>query len=307
MEEKKQIKVSLSTLFLVIAIILIILMGVFIYMQKTESDRQIAELESNAGKLQETINDLQEEIDNASNVVTNDNSNSNTQIEENIVLYQGIEINKTTGIQMYDDMEISDEAIQKYNTTYYNYENGKYEGITKGNFGEETYEDFSVVRNVNRIAMTQKYNAIPREYKEIKELPEQLMDMADCSSVDINEIDLDGDGKNEYIVCYTVNYAQGEIGDGEPQASSGIMLFNYDYEKIADLVTLENGFWANIKEENNKIFLSLDDIEYIDIDNDGIMEIIIQIPAYETMELSIVKYSNNKIEGETDVKASLEP
>ena len=78
------------------------------------------------------------------------------------------------------------------------------------------------------------------------------------------------------------------------------------YKKIADLVTLENGFWANIKEENQKVFLSLDNVEYIDIDNDGIMEIIIQVPTYEIMEISIVKYSNNKIEGKTNVKASLD-
>ena len=31
------------------------------------------------------------------------------------------------------------------------------------------------------------------------------------------------DGKEEYIVCYTVDYKEGEIGDGEPEASSGII------------------------------------------------------------------------------------
>ena len=204
-------------------------------------------------------------------------------------------------------MEINYNSKRKYNTTYFNYENGKYQGETTGTFGEVTYEGFSIVKNVKRIAMTQKYNAIPREYKEIKELPKQLEDMADFSSVDINEIDLDGDGKNEYIVCYTVNYQKGQIGDGEPQASSGIMLFDYNYKKIADLVTLENGFWANIKEEDRKIFLALDNVEYIDIDNDGNMEIIIEVPTYDGTKISILKYSNNKVEGETNLKASVLP
>ena len=303
MENKKG---SLSTIFLVIAIILIVVMGAFMYMQKTEADRQIAELENNASKLQDVINNLQEKIDGVSNIV-NDNSNSNTQTEENIILYKGMEIAKTTGTQTVSDMEIKAEANKKYNTTYHNYEKGKYEGTTKGSFGEETFEGFSVVNNVKKIAMTQKYNAIPREYKEIKELPKQLEDMADCSSVDINEIDLDGDGKNEYIVCYTVNYQKGQIGDGEPQASSGIMLFDYNYKKIADLVTLENGFWANIKEEDRKIFLALDNVEYIDIDKDGIMEIIIEVPTYDGTKISILKYSNNKVEGETNLKASVLP
>ena len=39
-------------------------------MQKTEADRQIAELEKNASKLQETINDLQGKIDNISNGIS---------------------------------------------------------------------------------------------------------------------------------------------------------------------------------------------------------------------------------------------
>lgn len=89
--EKK--KCSLSILFLVIAIILIVVMGALLYIQKTETDRQIAELESNASKLQETINDLQGKIDGVSNIV-NDNSNSNVQAEENIILYKGSEIQK---------------------------------------------------------------------------------------------------------------------------------------------------------------------------------------------------------------------
>ena len=131
--------------------------------------------------------------------------------------------------------------------------------------------------------------------------------MADCSSVDINEIDLDGDGKSEYIVCYTVNYEKGQIGDVEPQASSGIMLFDFNYKKIADLVTLENGFWGNFKEESYKRFLSLEEVEYIDIDNDGKMEIIIEVPTYEGIQISILKYSNNKVEGKTDLQASLLP
>ena len=85
------------------------------------------------------------------------------------------------------------------------------------------------------------------------------------------------------------------------------MLFDSNYKKIADLVTLENGFWGNIKEEDRKIFLSLDDVDYIDIDNDEIMEIIIKVPTYEGTQISVVKYNEGKIEGETDVKASVVP
>ena len=278
---------KLLLILLIIGIILIMMIGVIMFVQKTENDRQIADLNNNQNKMQETTNNL----------------------KENILLYEGSEILNKIGTQFIDltEMEISEEARRKYNTTYFNYENGKYLGEILGYFGEETYEGFSIVTNVKRIAMTQKYNAIPREYKLIEKLPEKLNDMADYSSVAINEIDLDGDGKSEYIVCYTVNYKKGQIGDGESQATSGIMLFDNNYKKIADLVTLENGFWGNIKEENYKRFLSLQDTEYIDIDNDGIMEIIIEIPTYEGTKISILRYSNNKVEGEINLQASVMP
>ena len=279
---------KLLTILRIIGIILIMMIGVVMFMQKTENDRQIADLNNNQNKMQEITNNL----------------------KENILLYEGSEILNKIGTQFIDltEMEISEEAKRKYNTTYFNYENGKYLGETTGKFGDEIiYDSYSTVKDVKRIAMTQKYNAIPREYKLIEKLPEKLNDIADYSSVAINEIDLDGDEKSEYIVCYTVNYKKGQIGDGEPQASSGIMLFDNNYKKIADLATLENGFWGNIKEEDYKIFLSLEETEYIDIDNDGIMEIIIEIPTYEGTKISILRYSNNKVEGEINLQASVMP
>ena len=79
MENKKG---SLLTVFLVIAIILIVVMGALLYMQKTEADRQIAELENNASKLQETVDNLQEKIDNVSNIVSDTkNENENIKVE----------------------------------------------------------------------------------------------------------------------------------------------------------------------------------------------------------------------------------
>ena len=155
--------------------------------------------------------------------------------------------------------------------------------------------------------MTEEYNAIPRKYYRTTSLPEELIDMADCSSVTIDSIDLDGDEKEEKIVCYTVNYSEGQIGDGEPEASSGIMLLDSNYKKITDLAALDDGFWAGIKEEGNKIFMSLEDVEYIDLDNDGEMEIIIQVPTYEGVRISIYKYSSGNVEGETNLKASVLP
>lgn len=239
--------------------------------------------------------------------ISNNIVNEPTSKIEKILLYEGLNVEIKCGIQDISVMEITDEAINKYNTKYYNYENGKYLGETVGIFGEETYEGVSIVNNVSKIAMTEKYNAIPRKYKIIEDLPEKLQDMKNYSSVNICQIDLDGDGKNENIICYTVDYSDGQTDDAEPKASSGIMLFDSNYEKIDDLVLLENGFWANIKRKENKVFLSLENIEYIDIDNDKIMEMIIKLPTYEGTKLSIVKYNNGKIEGKTKFMASVIP
>ena len=234
------------------------------------------------------------------------NIGANTN-KKNIVLYNGIEIAVRTGIQDISDMKNTNDNKNRYNTKYYNYENGKYLNESVGVFGDETYEGYSVVSNVKRIAMTKKYNAIPREYITINRLPNELADMSGYSSVNIDEIDLDGDGTKEHIVCYTFNASDNDYDGGEIQASSGIMLFDDDYKKIADLVTLDQGFWGNIKTENNKIFLSLKDIEYIDINEDGVMELIIKVPCYEGTKISILEYKNGVLNGEKSIKASLLP
>ena len=247
-------------------------------------------------------NDKQQKISEIDQTITINNE----KIEnETFILYNGNEIKLEPGIQYLRDMEINEENNRKYNTKYYNYENGKYIGESEGTFGEATYEGVSVVKNVNKIAISEKYDAIPRSYTTINELPRQLMDMADCTTVEIHSIDLDNDDINEYIVCYTVDYPQGVIGDGEPQASSGIMLLDSNYKKIADLVNLKNGFWHNIKNDNNKYFLSLKDVEYVDIDKDGIMEVLIGLPTYEGNTVSIIKYSNNQIEGKINFDVEL--
>lgn len=57
---------------------------------------------------------------------------NSTQLGENIILYNGVEILNKTGIQYIEDMDINNQSNNKYNTTFYNYENGKYEGVTIG-------------------------------------------------------------------------------------------------------------------------------------------------------------------------------
>ncbi len=299
-EDKNVIKVSISqviiSVIIIVAVVAAIICIAFYKLSGiTKEPEPIA------------TNMIDETLINSNNKVVENKVEEVKASVEKIYLYEGYEFKPIVGVQNPSDMENTAETKERYETTYYNYEKGKYEGTSKGEFGEPTYDGVSVVSNVKRIAMTEEYNAIPRKYSRTTELPEELIDMADCSSVTIDSIDLDGDEKEEKIVCYTVNYSEGQMGDGEPEASSGIMLLDSNYKKIADLVALDDGFWAGIKEEGNKIFMSLEDVEYIDLDNDGEMEIIVQVPTYEGVRISIYKYSSGNVEGETNLKASVLP
>lgn len=218
---------------------------------------------------------------------------------KDILLYKGREIKGEIGVQDVSDMKLNNDSIKKYNITYSNYENGKYIGETRGNFGEETYEGVSVVKNVSKVAMSNQYDAIPRNHTTKNDVSVQVPAMPMFTNANIDIVDLDGDNKKEQVFCY--------IGDYAEDAFSGIVLLDSNNNKIATLVTLENGFWGNIKSEDNKRFLSLDDVEYIDIDDDGIMEIIVEVPTYEGVKISILKYLNGMIKGETNLKASVCP
>ena len=307
MEYKKPIKIKFKNAIILIELLMLVTMVTICIVadNRTKSDDLIS-VENQLSN--STLEQKTAENENSNIMNTNTTLDvKNVQANKNIVLYKGIEIDNKVGIQNLSDMKLTDENKSKYNVQYYNYEDGKYINETKGAFGEETVEGYSAVSNVKKIAMTKKYNAIPREFKTLSELPKELMDMADYSSVNINEIDLDGDGKKEHIVCYTHNTSGDDYDDEEMEASSGIILFDNNYKKISDLVTLDNGFWGNKKSENTKIFLSLKDIDYIDIDEDGIMEIIIKVPTYEGTKISVLKYKDGILNGEKNLKASVLP
>jgi len=83
MENKKG---SLLTVFLVIAIILIGVMGVFMYMQKTEADRQIAELENSINEIKEATKEKEPNIkDEETDIKDNENELPNSEEVNSLV------------------------------------------------------------------------------------------------------------------------------------------------------------------------------------------------------------------------------
>ena len=52
--------------------------------------------------------------------------------------------------------------------------------------------------------------------------------------------------------------------------------------------------------------MSISNVEIIDVDNDGIMEIVIEIPhATGNPTISLLKYNNGVLQGKTGIECSL--
>ena len=93
MEEKKATTISLSTFLLILAIIIIVIMGVFIFKlnsEKTAVTGKVANLNNEISSLQGTVNQLQGKIENISNTI-----NSNTSTTSNKEVYKRV---KTIGL-----------------------------------------------------------------------------------------------------------------------------------------------------------------------------------------------------------------
>ena len=80
MEEKNTTKISISTFFLILAIIAIIVMGVFIYKLNNDKKAEIqksAELQTQVNTLNGTVSNLQGKIDSISRTINSNNSTNN--------------------------------------------------------------------------------------------------------------------------------------------------------------------------------------------------------------------------------------
>ena len=187
MENKKN---SLSTIFLVIAIILIAVMGVCMYKQKIESDKQIAQFKNNANELQETINNLQEKIDIISNTInlstTSEVNNTKNEVTDKEQIEYDIEVPlseiENIKIAVTNDTSIRDFYNKYYGkklkiTGYVSAFGNEYDtflgnefatGVNIGN--SETYEtrtsvqgvtyDSNVAKKINNLKVGQKISII---------------------------------------------------------------------------------------------------------------------------------------------------
>ena len=131
-------------------------------------------------------------------------------------------------------------------------------------------------------------------------MPKELYELADCNKVEIQSVDLDGDGKKEYIVASN-SYASPEDYDTDTYTNySDISLYDNKFKKIATLIKAKDQYREGDGKITSEFFCSLDDVEYIDIDDDGIMEVLVDLNYWENIGVNSYKYKDGKITGETE-------
>lgn len=272
MEENKKIKVSFKVVIALIIIVVIIGIAFAICILKNSS--------------------------NENNGADKNNTAIKEESKEKIILYKGLDFSDGKNL---NDITYNEANKKKYEIEYFNYENGEKLEKSKGNL-VETYEGISAVENVKKIAISVEYDAISRRYTTIEGLPKELYELADCNKVEIQSVDLDGDGKKEYIVASN-SYASPEDYDTDTYTNySDISLYDNKFKKIATLIKAKDQYREVDGKITSEFFCSLDDVEYIDIDDDGIMEVLVDLNYWENIGVNSYKYKDGKITGETECK-----
>lgn len=313
---KVPIHVRFGNFLLAIIVFLIVCTGSLIYYmiatakkdanEYTNMIQNIAEAQVATDQNVDTIKNIIDATINTTgtdaNTVDAVDANSRKVMNENlIVLYNGLILDTSkmanTELKYIDN---SDKYKDKYVITYYNYESFGFKDSKLGTLSEQVYDGLVKIDNVGKIAISESYNAVPREIKIVNAIPTLVSDknskIGNYDSTKTIITDLDGNGSEEYILILA-NKATGY---------SKITLMDSAGTKVADLAYIEKSKWESVTTE--EYHLSLDNVEIIDIDNDGIMEILVEIPKYEgDPSVSMLKYKNGELSGDTNIECSLLP
>lgn len=315
---KVPIHVSVGNFLLAIFVILIVSTGSLVYymiatakrdaQEYTNMIQNIAESQEAEDENVETIKNIIDSTINTSagstetNTVDAVDATSRKVMNENlIVLYNGLILDTTkmaqTELKYIDN---SDKYKDKYVITYYNYESFGFKDSKLGTLSSQVYDGLVKIDNVGKVAISESYDAIPREIKIVNAIPTIVSDknskIGDYDSTKTIIADLDGNGTDEYILILA----------NKQTGYSKITLMESSGTKVADLAYIEKSKWESVTTE--EYHLSLSNVELIDVDNDGIMEILIEIPRYEgDPTVSLLKYKNGELSGDKNIECSLLP
>ena len=238
--------------------------------------------------------------DNTTSTVDSTDINSRKVSNENlIVLYNGLILDTSK----MDEVELqyidnNNQEKDKYVVTYYNYNNFSQDEPTLGLLSEPVYDNLLKINNVGKVAISEDYEAISKTIKVVNTLPSVVLDnnqkLEEYDSVKTIITDLDKNGVDEYITILA----------NKNTGYSKISLYDSTGKIVDDLAYIEKNKWN--KNSDAEYYLSLENVNVIDVDNDGISEILIEIPKYEgDPSVSILKYKNNQLEGKTNIECSL--
>lgn len=312
---------TVGNFLLIVFIILIVGTGILVYYlvnnARTNLETSYNELVENSSilnvvKKDEDIKDPDTIADIIDSALSNTTSSNTTVVntvtatdvktlnEQIIVLYNGLILDTTKmGITELKYIDKTDANKDKYVITYYNYENFAFKDSALGTLSDEVYEGVLAVENVGKIAISEKFNCIPRDVQVVNTIPSVVMENNNLSKYDTTKtimVDLDGNGTNENIL----------ILSNRTKGISKISLVDYQGKLVADLAYIEKSNWSGATTED--YYLTINNVEILDIDNDGVMEIILELPRYEGVpEISLVKYKNGELQGEKDYEVSLLP
>ena len=154
MEEKKTIKISISTFFLIIAIITICIMGYFLYSSNTKANDMISkekELNAKIAKLEDDIASKQSQANATSNIVNSENTNSNNDNNDNSTIENNLTFSSLSGVYVGDaKVEPGTTPDGETEVTLYLYENGSFvyndsPGLGSGKVGYYTFSDNNLI------------------------------------------------------------------------------------------------------------------------------------------------------------------
>ena len=324
-EKKENLKIKIGTggnFVFAAFIILIIGTGALVYYlvhdAKKNYDKQYNEIISNiinneniiVDETEETIVTVGNMIDSAIADITasTNTADATTITDENtkkimneslVVLYNGLILDTSimdeVTLKYIDSKKIESD---KYIITYYSYENYSFKDAKLGVFSNQLYEGLVKIDNVGKIAISEDYNAIPRSIKVVNTVPtivsENNPNTSNYDSIKTLIVDLDGNGIDEYILILA----------NKTTGFSKITLIDSKGNKVSDLASIEKSKWK--KDSNNEYYLSINNVEIIDVDNDGIMEIVVEIPhATGDPTVSLLKYNNGILTGKKNIECSL--
>lgn len=316
------LKVKIGTVGnFVLAAFIILIIGTggltyyLIHSAKDDYDKQYNEIVSNLTNEENVVETEEEQekgtvaniIDSAisdaassSNPTTTTDENTKKLMNESlVVLYNGLILDTTkmdeVALQYIDS---KNEESDKYIITYYSYENYSFKESKLGIFSSQLYDGLVKIDSVGKVAISEDYDAIPRDVKVVNTVPTIVSDnnpkLVDYDSIKTLIVDLDGNGADEYILILA----------NKSTGFSKITLIDSKGSKVADLASIEKSKWK--KDTGAEYYLTINNVEIIDVDNDGIMEIVVEIPhATGDPTVSLLKYSNGVLSGKTGIECSL--